>query len=305
MVLAAGLGTRLRPLTYDMPKPMVPVLDRPIMAHVIDLCRRQGFDEIVANLHWFPDAIRGYFGDSIEYRFEDELLGTAGGVRNARDFFGDEPIVVLSGDSLTDFDLNALLEHHRRTGGVATIAVKRVDDPSGLGVVLHGSDGRVSGFQEKPHPDEALSNLANCCIYCFSADVFDYFPASGFADWANDVFPALLEHDVPFHVHEIDAYWSDVGSLAELRRATFDAVAGRVRLDVRASNQAPADCRIEGDVWIGDDVTIGAGVRLIGPVAIGDGASIGHGVALRETVVFPGASLAPGQVVAGAICAQR
>src|SRR5947209_1056690 len=113
MVLAAGLGTRLRPLTYEIPKPMVPVLDRPVMAHIVDLCRRQGFDQLIANLHYFPDTIRGYFGDSIEYRFEEELLGTAGGVRNVADFFGGDPVVVISGAALTAIDQNKLVAGHK------------------------------------------------------------------------------------------------------------------------------------------------------------------------------------------------
>ena len=128
MVLAAGLGTRLQPLTFEIPKPMVPVLDRPVMAHILDLLRRQGFDEVIANLHWFPDAIRDYFGERIEYRYEEELLGTAGGVRNVRDFFGDQEVVVISGDALTDVDLNALVARHREAGGIATLTVKQVPD---------------------------------------------------------------------------------------------------------------------------------------------------------------------------------
>src|SRR3954447_14336937 len=159
MVLAAGLGTRLRPLTYEIPKPMVPVLDRPVMAHIVNLCERQGFDELVANLHYFPETIRDYFGDRLTYFYEEELLGTAGGVRNVREFFGEDPIVVVSGDALTDIELTKLVERHKSTGGIATLTVKQVDDTREYGVVLHDAEGRVQGFQEKPHPDEALSNL--------------------------------------------------------------------------------------------------------------------------------------------------
>src|SRR5437016_5004854 len=146
MVLAAGLGTRLRPLTFEIPKPMVPVLDRPVMAHILDLLRRHGFgrDDVIANLHYFPDTIRGYFGDELAYRFEEELLGTAGGVRNCRDFFGDESFLVISGDALTDIDVTAFMERHRAAGGIATLAVKRVTDTREYGVVLHDSDGRIS-----------------------------------------------------------------------------------------------------------------------------------------------------------------
>ena len=123
MVLAAGLGTRLRPLTYEIPKPMVPVLDRPVMEHIVDLLARHGFEEVIANLHYFPDSISEHFGERLSYHFEDELLGTAGGVRACREFFGSEPFLVISGDALTDIDLTALVARHRDTGGIATLSV--------------------------------------------------------------------------------------------------------------------------------------------------------------------------------------
>lgn len=302
MVLAAGLGTRLRPLTYEIPKPMVPVLDRPVMAHIVDLCGRQGFDDLVANLHYFPDTIRDYFGDRLTYNFEEELTGTAGGVRQVADFFGDDPIVVISGDALTDVDLNALVERHRAAGGIATLTVKQVEDTREYGVVIHDDDGRIQGFQEKPDPAEALSNLGNCGIYCFSPEIFDYFPKSEFADWAQDVFPALLEHDVPFHIHETTEYWNDVGSLGELRQGTFDALEGRLRLEASGSGtDLPGDVEADGPVWIGEDCEIGAGVRLMGPVVIGDHCRVGDGAALRETIVFPGTEVAPKEILIGAI----
>jgi mannose-1-phosphate guanylyltransferase/mannose-1-phosphate guanylyltransferase/phosphomannomutase len=301
MVLAAGLGTRLRPLTYEIPKPMVPVLDRPVMAHIVDLCRSQDFDQLIANLHYFPDTIKDYFGDSIEYRYEEELLGTAGGVRNVRDFFGDDPVLVISGDALTDIDLNRLVERHTSAGGIGTLTVKQVDDTREYGVVLHDTDGRISGFQEKPHPDEALSNLGNCGIYCFSPEIFDYFPSSDFVDWANDVFPVLLENDVPFYIHEINEYWNDVGSLDELRSGTFDALSGALKIQKSDSAATPDDTYVDGDVWIGENVTIGSGVRLMGPVVIGSGSTVGDGVALREAIVFPGTHVAANQIVIGAI----
>jgi mannose-1-phosphate guanylyltransferase/mannose-1-phosphate guanylyltransferase/phosphomannomutase len=302
MVLAAGLGTRLRPLTYEIPKPMVPVVDRPVMAHIVDLCRGQGFDQLIANLHYFPDTIREYFGDSIEYRYEEELLGTAGGVRNVRDFFGEDPVVVISGDALTDTDLTKLVERHKSAGGIATLTVKKVEDTREYGVVLHDADGRISGFQEKPHPDEALSDLGNCGIYCFSPEIFDYFPESDPVDWANDVFPVLLENDVPFYIHEIDEYWNDVGSLDELRSGTFDALEGRLHIELPDDGTSlPGDAEVDGPVWVGRDCKIGAGVRVMGPVVIGDGSQIGDGVALRDSIIFPGTTVPDDQIVIGAI----
>jgi mannose-1-phosphate guanylyltransferase len=312
MVLAAGLGTRLRPLTYEITKPMVPVLDRPVMEHIIDLLAKHGCEQVIANLHYFPDSIREYFGERIEYRFEPELLGTAGGVRACADFFGEDPFLVISGDALTDIDLTALARRHRESGGIATLAVKKVADTREYGVVLHDRDGRITGFQEKPAPEEALSDLGNCGIYVFDPRIFDYFPERPFVDWAQDVFPALLEHDVPFHIHEVQEYWNDVGSLGELRQGTFDALRGELHLEIEGEELSPGvivadgsplprDAEVEGPVWIGRDVRIGAGVRLMGPVAVGDGVQLGDGAQLRESIVFPGTVLAPGSITIGAI----
>jgi mannose-1-phosphate guanylyltransferase/mannose-1-phosphate guanylyltransferase/phosphomannomutase len=312
MVLAAGLGTRLRPLTYEITKPMVPVLDRPVMEHIVDLLTRHGFEDVVANLHYFPDSIRHHFGERLHYRFEEELLGTAGGVRGCSAFFGDEPFLVISGDALTDIDVTALAERHRSAGGIATLAVKQVPDTREYGVILHDREGRVTGFQEKPAPEEALSNLGNCGIYVFDSSIFDYFPERPFVDWAQDVFPVLLENDVPFHIHEVREYWNDIGSLGELRQGTFDALRGELHLEIAGEERRPGvlvagsteldeDIEIEGPAWIGEDVEIGAGVRLMGPIVIGDGARIGPGAQLRGSIVFPGTDVAGNAILIGAI----
>jgi mannose-1-phosphate guanylyltransferase len=312
MVLAAGLGTRLRPLTYEITKPMVPVLDRPVMEHIVELLAEHGFAEVIANLHYFPDSIREHFGDRLSYRFEEELLGTAGGVRACAEFFGEEPFLVISGDALTDIDLTALVARHRDSGGVATLAVKQVADTREYGVVLHDRNGRVTGFQEKPSPEEALSNLGNCGIYVFDPAIFEYFPKRPFVDWATDVFPVLLEHDVPFHIHEVRQYWNDVGSLSELKQGTFDALRGELHLHVEGEERRPGvtagegtrlpdDLDVDGAVWIGRDVEIGAGTRLMGPMVIGDGARIGDGAQLRASIVFPGTELAPRSILIDAI----
>jgi mannose-1-phosphate guanylyltransferase/mannose-1-phosphate guanylyltransferase/phosphomannomutase len=312
MVLAAGLGTRLRPLTYEITKPMVPVLDRPVMAHILDLLDRHGFKEVIANLHYFPDSIREHFGERLAYRYEEELLGTAGGVRACGEFFGDEAFLVISGDALTDIDLGAFVARHRAAGGIATLAVKQVADTREYGVVLHDREGRITGFQEKPEPDEALSNLGNCGIYIFEPTIFDYFPQRPFVDWAQDVFPTLLANDVPFHIHEIDDYWNDVGSLGELRQGTFDALRGELRLQVEGrevqpgvvlagEGQLPEDLEVDGQVWIGRGVRIGSGVRIMGPAVFGDDAVVGDGAQLREAIVFPGTQVATGAILIGAI----
>lgn len=316
MVLAAGLGTRLRPLTYEIPKPMVPVLDRPVMAHILELLERHGFEEVIANLHYFPDTIRDYFGERISYRYEQELLGTAGGVRACAEFFGGEPFLVISGDALTDIDLTALIERHRSAGGIATLAVKKVPDTREYGVVVHDQAGRITGFQEKPEPRDARSDLGNCGIYVFSPEIFEHFPERPFADWAQDVFPALLEREVPFFIHEVHEYWNDVGSLGELRQGTFDALEGKLRLQMAGAEVAPGvsvadgaplpgDTEAQGPVWVGADVWIGAGVRLTGPVVLGDGARVGAGAQLRSSIVFPGTEIGPDAILIDAISGHK
>lgn len=312
MVLAAGLGTRLRPLTFEIPKPMVPVLDRPVMAHIVDLLDRHGIGEVVANLHYFPHTITDYFAGRLEYRYEEQLLGTAGGVRGCADFFGSETFLVISGDALTDIDLQALMARHRDAGGIATLAVKRVPDTREFGVVLHDEHGRITGFQEKPEPAEAKSDLGNCGIYVFEPEIFDHFPPGDPVDWANDVFPTLLARDVPFHIHEIGGYWNDVGSLEELRQGTFDALRGVLAIELGGEAIEPGLTLGEGSdlegvamleppVWVGRDVRLGAEVRLQGPVVIGDGAQIGAGASLRDVVVLPGTEVAGDALVIGGI----
>jgi mannose-1-phosphate guanylyltransferase len=322
MVMAAGLGTRLRPLTFDVPKPMVPVVNRPVMEHILLLLGANGVREVIANLHWFPDTIRDRFGDGsglgveLTYRYEDELLGTAGGVRNVSDFFGDEPFLVMAADALTDIDLAALRAAHDANDGVATLAVKRVANVSEFGVVIAGRDGRIQGFQEKPVAAEALSDLASCMIYVFDREIFDHFPDQPVVDFALDVFPTLLESDVPFYVHETDAYWNDVGSLPEYLQGNLDALSGAVRVDGAGERlegsddeespaRTPAGFELTGSVLVGEGAEVGEDVRLAGPVVIGPGARIGAGARVKGSVLLPGAELAPQTILAGAIAGRR
>jgi mannose-1-phosphate guanylyltransferase len=329
MILAAGLGTRLRPITYGMPKPMVPVLNRPVMEHIARLLARHGFGEAIANLHWFPELIEGHFGDGsscgieLSYSREEQLLGTSGGVRNAAGFLGDS-FLVISGDALTDIDLAAMRRFHESHDGVATLATKRVADTSQFGVAITGGDGRIQGFQEKPDPAEALSDLANCGIYMFRSEVFDFFPAPGaskaagpgdppgFADWAMDVFPALLEADVPFYSHEIEAYWNDIGNLDELRSGNLDALHGAVELDPGAPavadgiwSASPLDgVEVTAPLMVGGDVELGEGVRIEGPAILADGCRVGDGACIRDSIVLAGAELPAQAILVGGIAAR-
>ena len=315
--MAAGLGKRLRPLTDLMPKPMAPILNVPVMEHILVLLGKHGFTEVVTNLSYMPDAIREHLGDGsrlgveLTYSEESEPLGTAGGVGKVRSFLGEtESFLVISGDALTDIDLSAMRSEHEANaaaGAIGTLATKHVDDTSEFGVVIAGEDGRVQGFQEKPDPAEALSDLANCGIYMFRREIFDHFPEpghhspagddgqpEGFVDWAMDVLPALLEGDVPFHVHRFDAYWNDIGTVSEFVQGNADALAGDVSLEGSGEE-------IEPRVLLGDGAELGENVDLRGPVVIGPGARIGDGARLRDAVVLAGAELPPRSVAFGGV----
>ena len=331
MILAAGLGTRLRPLTSLMPKPMAPVLNVPVMEHIVRLLARHGFTELVTNLSYLPERIREHFGDGsgfgieLSYSEEEEPLGTAGGVKKVEGFLGrTESFLVISGDALTDVDLTAMREGHEAHDGIATLASRRVEDTTQFGVVITGQEGRVQGFQEKPDPAEALSDLANCGIYMFRAEIFEHFPGpdhhspagdadqpAGFVDWAIDVFPSLLDGDVPFFAHEIDAYWNDIGSVSEYVQGNADALAGRVALERRGTMLAEGvytgdatdldGVKVRPPVLVGPGAEIAAGADLHGPVVVGDGCRIGAGAMVRDAVVLPGAELAGGAALVGGV----
>jgi mannose-1-phosphate guanylyltransferase/mannose-1-phosphate guanylyltransferase/phosphomannomutase len=308
---------------------MVPVLNRPVMEHIVRLLAANGFTEAIANLHWFPETIEGHFGDGSEfgvelsYSREEQLLGTSGGVRNAAGFLGDS-FLVISGDALTDIDLRAMAEFHSSHDGIATLATKRVADTSQFGVAITGEDGRIQGFQEKPPPAEALSDLANCGIYMFRAAIFDYFPEPGtsraasagdppgFADWAMDVFPALLEGDVPFYSHEIDRYWNDIGNLDELRQGNIDALLGAVAVEPGAEevgdkiwSATPLEgVEVDGPALLGSGVEVGDGARIEGPAVIGDGCKVGSGAIVRDAILIEGAEVPPQGMLVGGIAAR-
>jgi mannose-1-phosphate guanylyltransferase len=334
MILAAGLGTRLRPLTYVMPKPVAPVLNRPIVAWIADLIAGHGFREVITNVSYLPEQIREVLGDGLDfglevtYSEESEPLGTAGGVGKVRDFLSEtDSFLIISGDALTDIDLAGMRSAHEANverGAIATLATKRVEDTTQFGVAITDDEGRVQGFQEKPEPAEALSDLANCGIYMFRKEIFDHFPPPdqkspagdddqppGFVDWAMDVFPSLLDGDIPFFSHEIDAYWNDIGSVGEFVQGNLDALAGVVGIEppapqvskgIYAGGGSDLDgVRVSAPVLIGTGSQVGEGASLHGPVVVGDGCDLGAGAMLRECVVLPGARVPAGGLVVGGL----
>jgi len=274
MVLAAGLGTRLRPLTDLISKPMAPIVNRPVMEHIIRLLVEHNFTDIVCNLHWYPDEIRNYFGDgskwgiSIVYSYEKKLLGTAGGVKNVEDFFKDNTFLVISGDALTDINLTDAARFHKKKGGVATLILTEVEDTSQYGVVLLDIDDRIKGFQEKPLSGEAKSNLANSGIYFFQKEIFNYLPKRGkFCDFGKELFPNLLGKNVLYYGYRHHQYWNDVGNLDQYQQGNFDALEGKVKVSIPGK-------KIKEGVWVGKNCKIEEGVIIIPPVCIGDNCTI-------------------------------
>jgi mannose-1-phosphate guanylyltransferase len=320
MVMAAGLGTRLRPLTDHLPKPMVPVANRPVLEHLFRRLVRSGVDGAIVNLHYHADAIRSYFGDGthlglpIEYSFEGELMGTAGGTKRCERYLTaeDDCFLVTSADGLHDVDVAALVAHHRQRDAVATLAVKQVPETEQFGVVVTDDDGRVVAFQEKPKREEARSNLANLGIYVFDRSVLDRIPEETFYDFGRQVLPELVRDGLPMTVYETDAYWSDVGSVEELVAGNLAAVAGEIGIDLPGEEVRPGviaaegvrldeATEITGPVLIGRDATLAARCEITGPAVIGPGCTIGTGAAVRRAVLLPGTTVPSDGLVAGGV----
>jgi len=289
MIMAAGVGSRLMPLTADIPKPMVPVGNRPLMENIVKLLQEHGFTQLIANLHYYGDIISNYFGDGssfgleIAYSKETELLGTAGGVKKC-EWFLDDTFVVISGDALTDLDLTWLLVEHKKNGALATIALKEVKEVERFGVVNTDEHGKIRSFQEKPRRSEALSNKANTGIYVFEPEIFGYIPANNFYDFGKQVFPHLVKIGAPFYGVPIEDYWCDIGSIDAYRQANIDILRGNVR--VKSEGRIISKNGDGGKVLIGEDVLIGEGVKFRGNVIVGPGCRIDSYTEIQDSVIW-------------------
>lgn len=229
LILSAGLGTRLKPLTDTMPKPMVPLAGKPLLEHLVRLCARFGVCDIAVNLHYLPRVVTDHFGDGgafgvrLRYGLETELLGTAGAVNSFRDFFR-EPFFVIYGDVLFEVDLEAVAAAHAASGATATVGLYRVDNPTECGLVDCDGAGRIRRFVEKP--PVAFTDLANAGLYVMAPKVLDYIPDSGFCDFGHDVFPAMLAAGEPLYGHVLDGYVMDIGSPQKYEKAKKHVTAG-------------------------------------------------------------------------------
>jgi len=315
MILAGGLSTRLYPLTLALPKPLVPVMDRPVVAHVIEYLRGYGVDEIATNVHYFAEAVERFIGDgsrwnvSIDYLREAELMGSAGAVKQMAQMF-DRTFVVIGCDDVTNVDLGAALRFHRSRDAEATIVLVEADDVEHYGVVIVDEDGRIREFQEKPKRGTERSKLANTGIYIFEPSVLDRIPAETFYDFGKQVFPQMLAAGARFFGMRQRAYWCDIGTPREYRRVHFDALAGKIRLSLDDG------ARIDGGVLIGPRARIAAGASIVAPVSVGNGSvieadatvqasllwdnvTVGKGATVRDAILGRGFHVASGDVISG------
>lgn len=302
MIMAAGVGSRLMPLTLDIPKPMVPMGNRPLMEIIVELLRQQGVTEMIANLHYHAGIIENYFGNgsdfgvSMHYSPEKELMGTAGGVKLC-EWFLDDTFVIVSGDALTDINLEALVADHRAKGAIATIALKEVPDVEHFGVVVCDENGRIIKFQEKPRPEEALSHLANTGIYVFEPEIFKYIPPHQFYDFGKQVFPQLVKLGAPFYGKAIDEYWCDIGSLATYRQAHSDLLTGKLKIVPRGRLLRTDAATI---LW-GEGASLGEEIVFSGQITIGPGCSVENKVHLENSVLWAGVKVGAGAAIRDAL----
>jgi len=306
VLMAGGSGTRLRPLTCDFPKPMVPILNRPIAEHIINLLKRHQITEVIATLHYLPDVFRDYFQDGSDFGVqmtyaveEDQPLGTAGCVKNIADFL-DQTFLVISGDSVTDFDLTAAIEFHKRKGSKATLILTRVPNPIEFGVVITDENYRITRFLEKPSSSEIFSDTVNTGTYILEPSVLDYLPENQECDFSKDLFPLLLAKDEPMYGYIAQGYWCDVGHLEAYRESQYDGLNRKVKLDYAYEEQSPnlwigqnthidPTAKISTPCLIGNNCRIGPRVQIDAGTVIGDNVTIGADANLKRPIIWNGA----------------
>jgi mannose-1-phosphate guanylyltransferase/phosphomannomutase len=306
VLMAGGSGTRLRPLTCDLPKPMVPILNRPIAEHIINLLKRHQITEVVATLHYLPDVMRDYFQDGSDFGVqmtyaveEDQPLGTAGCVKNIAELL-DDTFLVISGDSITDFDLSAAIEFHKSNKSKATLVLTRVPNPIDFGVVITDEQSRIRRFLEKPSTSEIFSDTVNTGTYILEPSVLDYLPVNEECDFSKDLFPLLLKKDEPMYGYIAEGYWCDVGHLDAYREAQYDGLHQKVKLDYAYEEQKPGlwigqntfidpTAKIETPSLIGSNCRIGPRVTIEAGSVIGDNVTIGADADLKRPILWNGA----------------
>jgi mannose-1-phosphate guanylyltransferase/phosphomannomutase len=321
VLMAGGSGTRLRPLTCDLPKPMVPILNRPIAEHIINLLKRHSITEVIATLHYLPDVMRDYFQDGSDfgiemtYAVEDEQpLGTAGCVKNIAELLNDT-FLVISGDSITDFNLRSAIAFHKEKKSKATLVLTRVPNPIEFGVVIIDKEQRIRRFLEKPSTSEIFSDTVNTGTYILEPEILEYLPAHEECDFSQDLFPLLLEKDEPMYGFVAEGYWCDVGHLDVYREVQYDALQGKVKLDfayteqstniwVGANTYIDPSVKIEAPALIGNHCRIGSGVSIGAGTVIGDNVTVGNDADLKRPIIWNGAMIADEVYLAACVIAR-
>lgn len=297
MILAAGVGSRLDPLTRNMPKPLVPIVNKPVMEHIVEMLAKSGFQEIMVNLHYLGEQIQEYFGDGskwgvkIHYSPEERLWGDAGSVKRCEDFFDEDTFVVVGGDDLADLDLKRLVRFHHDKKALATMALSLVDDPSEYGIALLNDHGKITRFLEKPKGEVIFSNSANTGVYVFNRHIFELIPKGVSYGFGNHLFPMLLEHKTRFYGYLSSSYWKDVGNLRQYQEAHRDALTGRVSIHIPVPETRKY-------IWMGENVEIDPTAEIGYPVVIGNNCRIEKGAKLLEySVLADNCVLEEGSVV--------
>jgi len=306
VLMAGGSGTRLRPLTCDLPKPMVPILNQPIAEHIVNLLKRHNITEVIATLHYLPDVIRDYFQDGNDFGIqmtyaveEEQPLGTAGCVKNVSELL-DQTFMVISGDSITDFDLSAAIEFHKQRQSKATLILAHVPNPVEFGVVITDENQRIRRFLEKPSTSEIFSDTVNTGTYILEPEVLKYLPENQESDFSKDLFPLLLEKDEPMYGYIAEDYWCDVGHLDAYREAQYEGLTRKVKLDFAYEERSPglwigqntfidSTAKIAAPAIIGNNCRIGPRVRIDAGTVIGDNVTIGADANLKRPIVWNGA----------------
>ena len=342
MILAAGKGTRVRPITYTIPKPLIPILQKPVMEFLLELLRQHGFDQIMVNVSHLAHEIEGYFRDGqrfgvdIGYSFEGsivdgelvgEAIGSAGGLRKIQDFntFFDDTFVVLCGDALIDLDLTAAVKQHQANGAIATVITKKVpkEDVPSYGVVVTDENGRIKSFQEKPSVEEALSRDINTGIYIFEPEIFDFIPPNQEFDIGGELFPKLVEKGAPFYAVSMDFEWVDIGKVPDYWHAVRGVLTREIKnVNIPGTEVAPGiytglnvavnwdKVDIQGPVYIGGMTKIEDGAKIIGPAMIGPNCYICSGATVDNSVIFEYSRLGEGirlvdKLVFGRYCVDK
>lgn len=300
-IMAAGEGTRLRPLTYIRPKPLVPLGNKPIISRIISLLKSSGITDIIINLHYKGEKIKEYVGNGkdlgvdIVYSEEKVLLGTAGGVKKMEDLLSDT-FVVISGDIATDINIGEMVAFHKKKRALFTLAVTIVDDPTKYGVVSLNSDGMIQKFLEKPSRDKVFSPIVNAGIYVIEKEVLKEVPPDTFYDFGKQLLPLLLEKDAPLYGYLSSAYWKDIGNISDYKKVHNDI--GDNKLQIPHYGELFTDnvwigigtdvdkANFYGNVFIGNNVHIEEGVTIVGPTFIGDNVKIERGVRIEESIIW-------------------